>query len=112
MRISDWSSDVCSSDLLPYWRVSFISTTRLSSAVQFGCGTNPFAGLLLISPRAACGMRKEGIRDESLSKTSGHRCYGRNAADGCMHDNPGNRQSAPFQEIGRASCRERVCQSV
>src|SRR3546814_6405088 len=65
----------------------------LSSVVQFGCGTNPFAGLLLMRPRAACGMRKEGIRDENVSKTSGHRCYGRNAADGRSEENTSELQS-------------------
>src|SRR3546814_6448650 len=66
MRISDWSSDVCSSDL------------TLGAAVEFG------AGRLL--PPARVGA----------------------------HGDLGSRQGRPGQaaarEIGRASCRERVCQ--
>src|SRR3546814_8138578 len=65
MRISDWSSDVCSSDL----------------GVQLG-----HQGL---HERARGGERKHpaGVRQEQQG-------------------------SQPPQQIGRASCRERVCQYV
>src|SRR3546814_7662675 len=63
MRISDWSSDVCSSDLL---------RSRACSR-----------------PAPRCGNR-------CRSAGAGTRCAGRFG----------------FAEIGRASCRERVCQYV
>src|SRR3546814_3055326 len=66
MRISDWSSDVCSSDL----------------AVE----------------RIACVHRSRGDRDDADDE----------------QEDPGSRHSSPSPraEIGRASCRERVCQYV
>src|SRR3546814_2648237 len=70
MRISDWSSDVCSSDLL-------------EMVVQFGHGAD----------RAARAAHRVGLVD-------------------------GNGRQDAFDavdlrlEIGRASCRERVCQYV
>src|SRR3546814_3155581 len=62
MRISDWSSDVCSSDL----------------------------------PNA-------DTRDVKLEESSGK-------PEGATKGDP--KTSGPPQEIGRASCRERVCQYV
>src|SRR3546814_2154889 len=75
MRISDWSSDVCSSDLLGRW---------------------PFGGY------AASGDR---VR-EALTPLF--------AADGTrLASAPDGWRLAPTSlEIGRASCRERVCQYV
>src|SRR3546814_1396164 len=68
MRISDWSSDVCSSDL-------------------------PIASLWL-SP---CGWHTPWLPVYALFVTPG----GGGTASGCA-----------AAEIGRASCRERVCQYV
>src|SRR3546814_2843519 len=67
MRISDWSSDVCSSDLPSCARQSWVFSSALPSAPP-----------RIDKPAKA---RKQGLLDEGL-------------------------------EIGRASCRERVCQYV
>src|SRR3546814_8193257 len=79
MRISDWSSDVCSSDLLLQLLQGGACTQRAAAAVLF---------LLLasspISARLNAGM-SAGLRLET---------------------NPLS------MKIGRASCRERVCQYV
>src|SRR3546814_3179880 len=69
MRISDWSSDVCSSDL------SFPASMRHSNAGQ----------PILKAPR------RSGVTASSTSAMCWRRCR---------------------QQIGRASCRERVCQYV
>src|SRR3546814_9929167 len=76
MRISDWSSDVCSSDLL----ADAARRKKLGSALE------TFAG----EPRD-------------------HQKVAQGFANGLVivHD---RRRPAP--EIGRASCRERVCQYV
>src|SRR3546814_12042136 len=42
MRISDWSSDVCSSDLLNPTS-GFRLTAHVSPEISFGRGTNPYA---------------------------------------------------------------------
>src|SRR3546814_3358488 len=44
MRISDWSSDVCSSDLPPQFasdRVSFFATSKAGFVYKFACRTVP-----------------------------------------------------------------------
>src|SRR3546814_7640942 len=70
MRISDWSSDVCSSDL-----------------PQLGC---LFLGLLLPAMQGVeRGIGFDGAKPEQR-----------------------RRLQAATPEIGRASCRERVCPSV
>src|SRR3546814_2328875 len=75
MRISDWSSDVCSSDLSPF--VGWYSGVQV-----------PISGL---NTQATCSTTAPGGTDAPLSPDGD--C---NAAN----------------EIGRASCRERVCQYV
>src|SRR3546814_10028426 len=69
MRISDWSSDVCSSDL----RDHAITPPALSHRQP----THPALGCVGIQPMAGCKWRTSAL-----------------------------------PEIGRASCRERVCQYV
>src|SRR3546814_1095684 len=76
MRISDWSSDVCSSDLVN----DVLNTITYSVDVEY-----------LIDTLAA-----------SLSGSNGVTI---------TYDDPGN-TILISGEIGRASCRERVCQYV
>src|SRR3546814_9829000 len=78
MRISDWSSDVCSSDL--------------SSRVEGGCIASDMADLLMM--RSWRLLRQTRRRPPSAC---GLHCRRRMAQGG---------------QIGRASCRERVCQYV
>src|SRR3546814_9788279 len=48
MRISDWSSDVCSSDLSPHWAVHVLSTRQEPLSGRFAArGADKFAGLEL-----------------------------------------------------------------
>src|SRR3546814_10071628 len=91
MRISDWSSDVCSSDLLAGERLQ-LRFERIDARGQVdhrGVGARAFAG---------------GVvgRDLAFEK-------GRAAA---REDRTLDRPHFLFEQIGRASCRERVCQSV
>src|SRR3546814_5277067 len=77
MRISDWSSDVCSSDLL--WQLHRIDP-NVPRGEQFG---------------AVKQLLDEGvIRFAGLSEVTVEEI------------------EAAAKEIGRASCRERVCQYV
>src|SRR3546814_11488026 len=107
MRISDWSSDVCSSDLVPIvtalgarprshasvsvadmtlqreWRVG-------NGGVQIGIGIDA----VVIAERV---LATPGIVQTNL----------------CVDWTQAARQrDIGFEEIGRASCRERVCQYV
>src|SRR3546814_13561021 len=92
MRISGWSSDVCSSDLQPLHR--------------------------LLEPRAVDhpreiaegGEYRGGHKDHPPGRVAAHcppqeRRPGGGMGDGAIHVVDG-------EEIGRASCRGRVCQDV
>src|SRR3546814_5284610 len=88
MRISDWSSDVCSSDLWPDRRAGALDGGR--------------PGGLLLAPLLPGGVLQVG--DEGLFQ-------GLDTA----RRNQGSRRIAGQHlagEIGRAPCRERVCQCV
>src|SRR3546814_6659679 len=100
MRISDWSSDVCSSDLH-----------------QFG-GLDPAIRLHRLRAIAAIFGAAAGLDAEQGAKLDfGGRMVG--AVDrGCAKQQLGEREVEQLRdfsagpEIGRASCRERVCQYV
>src|SRR3546814_9563555 len=80
MRISDWSSDVCSSDLSrPIQELASVQGRRI--------GSRRIARLAPWNDAKVFLLRHGG--------------------------DPGDRRCAPTRfEIGRASCRERVCQYV
>src|SRR3546814_11645164 len=83
MRISDWSSDVCSSDLVAQLAglLKSVGGTEGVSAAQF---------------RDATGLgRKRSIQILEFFDRAGY-----------------TRRLRDKHEIGRASCRERVCQYV
>src|SRR3546814_5498144 len=77
MRISDWSSDVCSSDLI-------------AAAARTGRRGFPWAPRCPASAGAADGLPPRTARSRPCPAGSGVR----------------------ETQIGRASCRERVCQYV
>src|SRR3546814_8633366 len=97
MRISDWSSDVCSSDLLTGWAeysykfsigfvdVTFVVRVQRTIAKGGGSGENTMAEPMFADDEP------EG--EEVIS-------------------NRGYALIETMAEIGRASCRERVWQSV
>src|SRR3546814_14759139 len=107
MRISDWSSDVCSSDLL----------ADLAGEDALVTATERYATLRRFSPAFldAFTFKASGtgtalikaidvIRDANTRKS-------RDLPDGVPLPFP-NRQWKRLIKIGRASCRERVCQYV
>src|SRR3546814_6527415 len=80
MRISDWSSDVCSSDLAP-------------AVFQFGAD-RPANAVGADADGAGPGRRQQPRRPDR------------------QHQRGGSGAGGGGYEIGRASCRERVCQYV
>src|SRR3546814_16053975 len=101
MRISDWSSDVCSSDLLAQWRatVEAPATYDYHGYTVAKCG--PWSqGPLMLQQLAL-------LRDIPLAEM---------AADGpeFVHTmvDAAKLAFAERDEIGRAACRESVCQYV
>src|SRR3546814_13651672 len=101
MRISDWSSDVCSSDL-----------QRLAEQIGYP--------VLIKAASGGGGRGMKVVPDaESLESLMGQASSEAAAAFGdatvYMEKYLGNPRHIEFQvfgEIGRASCRERVCQYV
>src|SRR3546814_3768491 len=99
MRISDWSSDVCSSDL-----------NALRKVVAEGAGPRAFEKIFEDDALYANGDKGAA----SLPIFSGNHDMGRighfllQAVRGKISDDELLRRA----KIGRASCRERVCQYV
>src|SRR3546814_19481607 len=100
MRISDWSSDVCSSDLLSLatlvlrgldrrsrWRTPAVVLSMLGLALFYGDG--------LITPAISVLSAVEGLHIATP-----------------LFEPYVVPIALAILEIGRASCRERVCQSV
>src|SRR3546814_8481323 len=85
LRISDWSSDGCSSDLPPYF-----DGMEMTPA--------PVADIVGAKPLAILG---DSITTDHISP-----------AGSIKADSPAGKWLMEHQEIGRASCRERVCQYV
>src|SRR3546814_1659331 len=95
MRISDWSSDVCSSDLLV--EVSTRTTSR-RDAIAFLRDFIPAKREQLLAER---GRARQGAPRTFAAVAMAYA-----AAIGL------SRVNRAKLEIGRASCRERVCQYV
>src|SRR3546814_11842467 len=103
MRISDWSSDVCSSDLAggierrSGWnRIIAGSVGRATVEAGAEIRLNPESRLLLASGNLFVDGSIE-VRSGSIKLRNGRGILGGSVRVG---------------EIGRASCRERVCQYV
>src|SRR3546814_1575347 len=99
MRISDWSSDVCSSDLSYEHSAAAVSVYLDQSASHVGDAAND-------SFTAIEDLRGSGF-DDILSGDSGANRLEGLGGDDALHGLDGN-----DDQIGRASCRERVCQYV
>src|SRR3546814_1891322 len=100
MRISDWSSDVCSSDL------------DLEYAIGFKLFVRSKGSALTVTPEAEYfyhEVERSFIGVDALKKTADDI---RNLSTGNLHIASLPALAFSFLQIGRAPCRERVCQSV
>src|SRR3546814_17328570 len=91
MRIIYWSSDVCSSDLLAaaFDRVVLVGQRAARTGASDERARPQHVGILV------------GWEDHGIGRTAQHQPAA-----------PAQRTRPVDQQIGRASCRERVCQSV
>src|SRR3546814_16607088 len=134
MRISDWSSDVCSSDLA----VQMEPFTTLAGIVEKDTGVEPFdapkAELDAIAAGKGARYRMESLGDVPVNFLSDVDTTGGNsgsptlnakgALGGLLFDgnyeslsagwifNPELTSSIPVDEIGRTACRDRVGEYV
>src|SRR3546814_13701794 len=108
MRISDWSSDVCSSDLFGRAKTA----TSCSDCIHCGADSADFeideVGIRhnVVDVCHENGGIVRTITDEMVAAVVGKRPTTEFAGSGAAIREIG------FAEIGRASCRERVCQYV
>src|SRR3546814_15108185 len=112
MRISDWSSDVCSSDLFGALdlfapQVLKPESTRWRLALWAASRGQPMTS----SPAAGAATLDVRAREPAgpALKVSGFRELGDQAVRIDLIERVAE---AAHSEIGRASCRERVCQYV
>src|SRR3546814_5305362 len=107
MRISDWSSDVCSSDLLrpdPEGVIRALRSIGFASVATDGdCDVEQMAGqpLHVVQRRHVHAPLEIDVRAAHLWQADSRGRYAVRAQDVRVG-----------REIGRASCRERVCQYV
>src|SRR3546814_12616619 len=126
MRISDWSSDVCSSDLRPRsgGRGGALSISRHLEnflemlAAERGAAANTIAAYRRDLEDAVAFFANRGLAETAASADDLRDYLARLNRAGMAPTTTARRLSALRQfyrflfEIGRASCRERVCQSV
>src|SRR3546814_14596484 len=117
MRISDWSSDVCSSDLAANGKVKALADLRQRHDDATQARTNADAALTQASEQRlgvadALSAAKQKVVDARTALDSAR--TDRQAAQRVLAEGGERirqcRRGAAAQEIGRAACRERVCQ--
>src|SRR3546814_14791776 len=121
MRIRDWSSDVCSSDLAsnssvlavvpPTWVIEFSSLDRATARWQSESHSVPLLRLNL--PSSAQNERYLLSSLQAIRPAFAQMHLGQPIPIPLLI--PKDQQGQPLprpKEIGRASCRERVCQYV
>src|SRR3546814_18258665 len=106
MRISDWSSDVCSSDLLSIIqskKVAIVGYGSQGHAHALNLKDSGVDVVVALRPGSTTAAKVEagGLKVKSVAEACAW-------ADLVMILTPDEFQS----EIGRAACRERVCQYV
>src|SRR3546814_13133317 len=103
MRISDWSSDVCSSDLA----ILFADQRRIVELLALGIAPQLGADVLVQPLGERLG---KAVGDRFQEDTRIIVMIGAEAGQMRLDPVPGGHREAA--EIGRASCRERECQYV
>src|SRR3546814_12961011 len=114
MRISDWSSDVCSSDLLTTVDISNVDASGIESIDDWldlldaetpltVAHTSGTTGKLSFVPRTKEQWTQTIIHSAIIIRD----WFGPNSGSDILKDN-----MPIILQIGRASCRERVCQYV
>src|SRR3546814_11014858 len=100
MRISDWSSDVCSSDLQAPLHAGREARTTTTAQVRILDARLQVGGSQVLDRRAQA--------DVAAARLIGAQILRR----GDIHARGQRLDQQVLFEIGRASCRERVCQYV
>src|SRR3546814_16029468 len=103
MRISDWSSDVCSSDLLDGAGCPRLAIDRVKAHIGGG-GRRMLALSLAEAGRDEAGL--DALYERMLAFYADNIAVEKHAFDGCL----AALDTLAQREIGRASCKARGCQ--
>src|SRR3546814_13980366 len=106
MRISDWSSDVCSSDLRA------AAAEREQAAQGGGTAGGDAAPAVPGQPAAGNSTAETTPQTTPAATAAGSQTPAAQASRAYANDNTGLNRLVGQVEIGRASGRERVCQYV
>src|SRR3546814_4273032 len=120
MRISDWSSDVCSSDLgndVDLLALHFLDDCLNATALHADAGADRIDAAVMADNadlRAAARVTGSGLDFDDSVVDFGHFLREQLLHEFRMRAGEENLRPAIFaaNKIGRASCRERVCQYV
>src|SRR3546814_15596339 len=108
MRISDWSSDVCSSDL---YGMDNIDPDKSLKLLVVEASDRILSGLPpRLSNAAAERLNELGVEMHNRERIVEVRADGMLTADGTLL--PASMMVWSAGQLGRAACRERVCTSV
>src|SRR3546814_19679047 len=106
MRISDWSSDVCSSDLYDIDAVRMLEVLRIGREKLSDKGTT--SAVKRVDPlRSQTGLAREAVIEHMVETFRAR--HGGLARDALRSDELARAQ-ALAGAAGREACRERVCQ--
>src|SRR3546814_14595215 len=117
MRISDWSSDVCSSDLVARPDGERLPPYRPGQFISVGIGDlQETRSYSLIGPALEISERyRIAVREEPLGAVS-RKMRALKVGETLLATIPAGRFTLPLHpappHIGRQTCRERVCQYV
>src|SRR3546814_19534467 len=103
MRISDWSSDVCSSDLVAVG----IGQCLAAFGLEVQRPSRPETLEDIVRPRA-CSDQSRLSRGFEIGAAKAERSLKR----AILVENPAGLDQRGSRQIGRAACRETVCQYV
>src|SRR3546814_19944336 len=109
MRISDWSSDVCSSDLVSL--ASLVSAPAMAGGTVTGATQAPFAHEVTNTGSGAATDPLATAQGFGFDIKAPDILIGRTSTSGDVTVFV-TFSGADVAKIGRASCRERVCQYV
>src|SRR3546814_12735498 len=110
MRISDWSSDVCSSDLL----LKVVELGSLSGAARALDMSPTMAAKHVAAIEQRLGVRLLHRTTRKVTPTEIGRTFVQNAERiiAELQEAEAEEAADKLEEIGRATCRERACQYV
>src|SRR3546814_14563147 len=114
MRISDWSSDVCSSDLAQFiaWRTA-PGRKHHAIGVQYAaiaqCRVEAAVGALIDALNVGIELQVDAVPAQLVAQMGAHTCV-ETAQEQPAAIQLRDLHAEAAKEIGRASCRERVCQ--